>query len=77
MNDVKQSYVLVDNLFGLSFHTLLEEDCHLNPGVKMKFSTSSKLFNLSRLKAKTKTTTTTVIEFQDADDAQVSAHSVK
>uniref|UniRef100_A0A803SVV7 Reverse transcriptase domain-containing protein n=1 Tax=Anolis carolinensis TaxID=28377 RepID=A0A803SVV7_ANOCA len=65
---------------GIQLNTGQDMILHLVDGklptrVEIMYWTDGKLFNLSRLKAKTKVTTTSIIELQYADDNVVCAHS--
>uniref|UniRef100_A0A803TLC0 C2H2-type domain-containing protein n=1 Tax=Anolis carolinensis TaxID=28377 RepID=A0A803TLC0_ANOCA len=73
---VKQGCVIGPTLFSIFIAMILHlVDGKLPTGVEIIYRTDGKLFNLSRLKAKTKVTTTSVIELQYADDNIVCAHS--
>uniref|UniRef100_A0A803TRR0 ribonuclease H n=1 Tax=Anolis carolinensis TaxID=28377 RepID=A0A803TRR0_ANOCA len=73
---VKQGCVIAPTLFSIFITMILHlVDGKLPTGVEIIYWTDGKLFNLSRLKAKTKVTTTSVIELQYADDNVVCAHS--
>ncbi|XP_062834399.1 uncharacterized protein LOC134298378 [Anolis carolinensis] len=73
---VKQGCVIAATLFSIFIAMILHlVDGKLPTGVEIFYRTDVKLFNLSRLKAKTKVTTTSVIELQYAEDNVVCAHS--
>ncbi len=72
---VKQGCVLVPTLFGI-FSMLLEyafKDCH--EGVYIHTRTGGKLFNIARLRAKTKVTEVLIREMLSADDAALTSHT--
>ncbi len=67
---VKQGCVLAPTLFGIFFSMLLQyafKDCH--EGVYIHTRTGGKLFNIARLRAKTKVTEVLIHEMLFADDA--------
>ena len=73
---VKQGCVLAPTLFGIYFSALLDyafRDC---PGdVYLNTRSDGSLFNLARLRAKTKTVKTILRDFLFADDAALVAHN--
>uniref|UniRef100_A0A670JSP7 ribonuclease H n=1 Tax=Podarcis muralis TaxID=64176 RepID=A0A670JSP7_PODMU len=73
---VKQGCVIAPILFIIFIATILHfVEGKLPTGVEIIYRTDGKLFNLSRLKAKSKVTVTSIIELQYADDNVVCAHS--
>ena len=73
---VKQGCVLAPTLFSIYFAVLLENAFKTSPGdVYLKWRTDGSLFNLSRLKASTKTTTSKIRDLLFADDAAIVAHN--
>ena len=58
---VKQSYVLVTTMFGIFFSAVLHHVFHdddkniINEGILLHTRTNGRFFNLTRLRAKTKT----------------------
>ena len=75
---VKQGCVIVPTLFTIYLCAILFllRD-RLPHGVELDYRFDGRLFNLSRLKAKTKVTKTAVIDLQYADDCAILAHSAK
>ena len=72
---VKQGCVLAPTLFGIFFAVLLKQAFgQSTEGIYLHTRSDGKLFNLSRLKAKTKVRTVTLRDFLFADDAAVSTH---
>ncbi len=74
---VKQGCVLAPTLFGIFFSMLLQyafKDCH--KGVYIHTRTGGKLFNIARLRAKTKVTEVLIREMLFADDAALTSHTV-
>ncbi len=74
---VKQGCVLTPTLFGIFFSMLLQyafKDCH--KGVYIHTRTGGKLFNIARLRAKTKVTEVLIREMLFADDAALTSHTV-
>ena len=75
-NGVKQGCVLAPTLFGIFFSLLLShalEDS--DDGVYIHTRSSGGLFNLARLRAKTKVLKVLIRELHFADDAALAAHS--
>ncbi len=73
----KQGCVLASTLFGIFFSMLLQyafKDCH--KGVYIHTRTGGKLFNIARLRAKTKVTEVLIREMLFADDAALTSHTV-
>ncbi|CAH1277284.1 CYP3A43, partial [Branchiostoma lanceolatum] len=72
---VKQGCVLAPTLFGIFFSLLLNFAFgHSTQGVHLHTRSDGKLFNLARLRAKTKVRTVLIRELLFADDAALSAH---
>ena len=72
---VKQGCVLAPTLFSIYFAVLLESAFKGSPDdVYLKWRTDGFLFNLSRLKAATKTTTSQIRDLLFADNAAIVAH---
>ena len=71
---VKQGCVIAPTLFSIYFCAILflVRD-RLPCGVEINY----RLFNLSRIKAKTKVTNAAVIKFQYDDDCNILAHTAK
>ena len=75
---VKQGCVLAPTLFGIFFTVMLKHAFgHATEGIYLRTRTDRKLFNLSRLRAKTKVQLKCLLDFLFADDAAVTAHSAK
>jgi len=73
---VKQGCVLAPTLFGIFFSLLLRHAFRSSDeGVYIHTRSSGSLFNLARLKAKTKTRCVLIRELLFADDAALAAHS--
>ena len=74
---VKQGCVLAPTLFGIFFSLLLRffAFSHSEDGVHLHTRSDGKLFNLSRLKAKTKIRTVLIREMLFADDAALTSHT--
>ena len=73
---VKQGCVLAPTLFGIFFSLLLQHASHPNDaGLYLHTRHDGKLFNLARLRAKTKTKRVLVKEMLFADDAAFVSHS--
>ena len=75
---VKQGCVLAPTLFGIFFAVMLKHA--FGPaaeGIYLRTRTDRKLFNLSRLRAKTKVQLRCLRDFLFADDAPVTAHSAE
>ena len=68
-NGVRQGCIAGPILFNLFYAAMLSEaTMHLSYGVYIRFHTSGKLFNLSRLRASTKVFEQVLHEFLYADD---------
>ena len=75
LNYVKQGYVLAPTLFGIFISLLLKKGFGTaEEGIYLHTRTDGKLFNLPRLKAKSKVKTTIIRDMLLADDAAL-AHS--
>ena len=75
---VKQGCVIVPTLFTVYLCAILFLLRDRRPhGVELDYRFDGMLFNLSRLKAKTKVVKTAVINLQYADDCAILAHSAK
>ena len=73
---VKQGCVLAPTLFGIFFSLLLHHAHRdLTEGVFLRTRSDGKLFNLSRLRAKTRTRTVLIRELLFADDAALVSHT--
>lgn len=73
---VKQGCVLAPTLFGIFFSLLLRQAFGTSTeGVYLHTRTDGKLFNLSRLKAKTKVRPFTIRDMLFADDAALATHT--
>lgn len=75
-NGVKQGCVLAPTLFSLMFSAMLTDafrDADVGIGIRYRFDGS--IFNLRRLKAKSKVTTDTINDFLFADDCALNATS--
>ena len=73
---VKQGCVLAPTLFSIFFSLLLRfAFSHSEDGVHLHTRSDGKLFNLSRLKAKTKLRTVLIREMLFADDAALTSHT--
>ena len=73
---VKQGCVLASTLFGIFFAVLLKHAFgSATEGIYLRTRSDGKLFNLSRLRAKTKVLLKCLRDFLFADDAAITAHS--
>ena len=73
---VKQGCVLAPTLFGIFFSLLLKHAFGTSTeGVYMHTRSDGKLYNIARLRAKTKVHETTIRDMLFADDAAVTAHT--
>ena len=73
---VKQGCVLAPTLFGIFFAMLLRHAFKsATEGIYLRSRSDGKLFNISRLKAKTKTREVIIRDMLFADDAAFAAHS--
>lgn len=73
---VKQGCVLAPTLFGFFFSLVLKHAFGtLTKGVHMNTRSDDKLYNIARLRAKTKVRKTTIRDMLFADDAAVAAHT--
>ena len=75
---VKQGCVLAPTLFGIFYAVMLKHA--FGPaaeGIYLRTRTDRKLFNLFRLRAKTKVQLRCLRDFLFADDAAVTAHSTE
>jgi hypothetical protein len=73
---VKQGCVLAPTFFGIFFSMLLQyafKDC--NEGVFLRTRSDGKLFNIARLRAKTKVSRVLIREMLFADDAALVSHT--
>ena len=75
---VKPDCVLAPTLFGIFFAVMLQHaSVPVVEGIYLRTRTDGKLFNLSRLRAKTKVQLRCLRDFLIADDAAVTAHSAE
>ena len=73
---VKQGCVLAPTLFGIFFAVMLKHAFgNATEGIYLRTRSDGKLFNLSRLRAKSKVQLKCLRDFLFADDAAVTAHS--
>lgn len=73
---MKQGCVIEPTLFAIYISTILQlVEVQLPEGVQITYSFDFKLFNLSRLKARTKTLLTSVMELQYADNNAILSQS--
>ncbi|KAI8517538.1 hypothetical protein Bbelb_035550 [Branchiostoma belcheri] len=72
---VKQGCVLAPTLFGIFLSTLLRIAFPNPEGIAVTTRSDGKLFNLARLRARTKTLTVLLRELMFADDAALCSHS--
>ena len=76
LNGVKQGCVLAPTLFGIFFSLLLKQAFGTaEEGIYLHTRTDGKLFNPSRLKAKSKVKNTIIRDMLFADDDTAAAHS--
>ena len=75
-NGVKQGCVLAPTLFGIFFSMLLRHAFGaVNEGIFLRTRSDGRLFNLSRLRARTKVREAMIIDMLFADDAAIAAHT--
>ena len=75
-NGVKQGCVLAPNLFSMVFAAMLHDDSQYNDdGIQLKHRTDGGVFNLRRLKAKTKVKVATLRELLFADDCALNSNT--
>ena len=75
-NGVKQGCVLAPTLFGIFFSILLKHAFgNANEGIFLRTRSDGRLFNLSRLRAKTKVRQAMIRDMLFADDAAVATHT--
>ena len=75
-NGVKQGCVLAPTLFGIYFSLLLKHAFGTSTeGVYMHTRSDGKLYNIVKLRAKTKVRKTTIRDMLFADDAAITAHT--
>ena len=75
---VKQGCVLAPTLFGIFFAILLKQAFgDATEGIYLRTRSDGKLFNLSRLRAKSKVQMKCLRDFLFADDATITAHSAE
>ena len=73
---VKQDCVLAATLFGILIAVMLKHAFgHAAEGINLRTRTDGKLFNLCRLRAKTKVQLRYLRDYLFADDEAVTAHS--
>jgi hypothetical protein len=73
---VKQGCIIAPTLFSIYLAAMLQQTTDTLPeGINITYRMDGKLFNLSRLKARTKISQTSVIELQYADDSMICAQS--
>jgi len=72
---VKQACVLALTLLGIFFSALLAHAFPEEDGIMLHARSNSRLFNLSQLRAKTKTKRVLICEWLYANDAALVAHS--
>ncbi|CAG4946438.1 unnamed protein product [Colias eurytheme] len=66
---VKQGCVLAPTLFAIYFAVVIKDCIEMAPvGIRIRFRTDGKLFNLDRLRARTKVSHTIITEIMYADD---------
>ena len=75
-NGVKQGCVLAPTLFSMVFAAMLHDASQDNDdGIQLKYRTDGGVFNLRRLKAKTKVKVTTLRELLFADDCALNSNT--
>ena len=75
-NGIKQGCVLPPTLFSFLFSMMmLSAFKNSDPGIQISYRTNSGVFNLHRLRAKTKVTLALIRELLYADDCAIVAHS--
>ncbi|XP_069194155.1 uncharacterized protein [Procambarus clarkii] len=75
---VKQGCILAPTLFEIFFAVMLHHACgSATEGIYLRTRSDGKLFNLARLRAKTKVQPRGLRDFLFADDAAVTAHSAE
>ena len=75
-SSVKQSCVLVPTLFGICFGLLLKHAFDTTTeGIDLRTRSDGRLFNLARLRAKTKVRKVLIMDMLFADDAAVATHT--
>ena len=75
-NGVKQGCVLAPTLFSMVFAAMLHDASQDNDdGIQLKYRTDGGVFNLRRLKAKTKVKVATLREFLFADDCALNSNT--
>ena len=75
---VKQGDVLAPVLFNLfiaTIMTLMQNALRAEDGIQLEYRLDGSLFNIRRLKARTKTTVRQLVDLQYADDAALMAHT--
>ena len=77
-NGVKQGCVLAPTLFSIMFSAMLTDAFQdSDPGINIRYRTDGGLFNLRRLKAKTKVHVDKLHDFLFADDCALNAGSIE
>ena len=74
-NGVKQGCILAPTLFGIFFGMLLKHAFDTTEGIYLRTRSDDRLFNLARLRAKTKVREVLIRDMLFADDAAVVAHT--
>ena len=76
INGVKQGCVLAPTLFSMVFAAMLHEASHDNDdGIQLKYRTHGGVFNLRRLKAKTKVKVAILSELLFVDDCSLNSNT--